>query len=172
MSFSERFIREFERIKHKLDRASGPGLVNSSGGMRFYPPNGKRLIDPRNPPPGPLHAKILSSSAINGGIRYKYTIEIGLWDMTGSSTGVWVTISDTVTLYAFNSAEDMNTFGSGTGTIGTGNTSVAQSDGTIGSTTCKMKALPNNGYVVVMFRGADSSGQLYYTICNMANSSQ
>jgi hypothetical protein len=121
-----------------------------------------------------LYAKITASAtAINGGIRYRYTIQIGHWNMSSSPTsgGVWVNDSGSTTYTAFSSAEDMNTFSSGTGTIGTGNSSVAQSDGTIGTTSCKLKPLPSGGYVLVKLRGYNGDTP-YFTILNAMNSAQ
>jgi hypothetical protein len=119
-----------------------------------------------------FHAIITAATPINGGIRYKYTVQIGHWDMTNSPTtgGTWV--ADGPSGYAFNSAEDMNTFATGTGAIGTGNTNVTQSDGTINGSACKLVALPVGGYVCVKPRGVDSSGSAYFTIVNFANSAQ
>lgn len=119
-------------------------------------------------------AKIVGSpTAINGGIRWRYPIELGYRDMTvdEANGGTWHPIV-TGTIYAWNEAEDMNTFTSGTGTIGTGNTSVAQADGTISSTSCKLKPLPNGAFVTVRLRGNGAHGQPHFTIINAMNSAQ
>jgi hypothetical protein len=119
-------------------------------------------------------AKITAVSAINGGIRWKYTIELGYWDMaTAEDTGgTWTKTSGDDVLYAYNSAEDMNTFTSGTGTIGTGDTEVTQSDGTLADSECALLALPVGAYCQVTFRGRGDGTQLYYTIINAMNSAQ
>jgi hypothetical protein len=128
-------------------------------------------IAPRTPF---VYAKITAATAINGGIRWKYTLRVGCWDMTSgtASGGTWVDLSGGTDSFAFNSAEDMNTFTSGTGAIGTGNTNVTQSDGTINGSSCKLVPLPVGGYVVMILRGADASGNLYYTIVNLTSSAQ
>ncbi len=121
------------------------------------------------------HAKITAKAAINGAIRWKYTIELGQWDMSDSPStgGTWTPFDNAATLYAFNSAEDMNTFGSGSGAIGTGNTVVTRSDGTVNGGSCKLVPLPVDGYCLVTLRGYDpATEQLYYTIINFANSAQ
>ncbi len=117
------------------------------------------------------HAIITGVTGINGAIRALYTIDIGYFDMTVSPTtgGTWtVTTSGAV---AFNSMESLNIFGSGTGTIGTGNTNVAQSDGAIGGGSCHMKFLPVGGEVIVVLRGQGTT-TTYYTIINAANTGQ
>jgi hypothetical protein len=124
-----------------------------------------------------IHAKITAVLAINGGIRWRYSIELGHWDMTQNAAagGTWVKDSGDEVLYAFSSAEDKNTFTSGTGTIGTGNTNVTQADGTINGTACKLVPLPVGDYVVVVFRGYDTTltpAQAYYTITNKTSSAQ
>ena len=86
--------------------------------------------------------------------------------------GTWTTLS-TETLYAFNGAEDMNTFATTSGTIGTGNTNVTRSDGTVNGGSCKMKPLPVGDFVQVRMRGIDSTvspPQAYLTILGMPNS--
>jgi hypothetical protein len=129
-------------------------------------------------PPAKLYeAKITAKTAINGGIRWKYTIELGRFDMTSSPStgGRWVADTGAGTCYAFNSAEDMNTFTSGTGAIGTGNTNVTQSDGTVDGSACKLVPLPVGGYVVVKPRGIDTGAtpsQRYFTIINFTSSAQ
>ena len=119
-------------------------------------------------------AKITAKSAINGGIRFSYTVQIGHWDMTSSPStgGTWTNDSGSTTYSTFNEAESMNTFTSGTGGIGTGNTNVTQSDGTINGGACKLLPLAVGDYVTVKTRGSDSSGNMYYTIINKSNSSQ
>ncbi len=121
-------------------------------------------------------AKIVADpTAINGAIRWKYTIQLGAWNMSsGASAGGTWGGSGSNTLIAFSSAESLNTF-TGTGTIGTGNTNVKQSDGTIDSGNCALLPLPNGAFIVVRFRGYDTSTTPptpYWTITNAMNSSQ
>jgi len=118
-------------------------------------------------------ARITAAAAINGGIRFKYTIRLGHMDMATNTAGGGAWVEDVAQdFFAFNEAEDMNVFTSGTGAIGTGNTSVAQSDGTIGSTVCKLRPLPVGGFVSVRPRGVDGGGVMSWTIVGMANSAQ
>lgn len=127
---------------------------------------------PLPPQPG-IHAKITAATAINGAIRWSYTIQIGHWDMSTSPStgGTWTVDSGETTYTAYNSTEDMNTFTSGSAAIGTGNTA-AQTDGAINAGTCKLLGVPVSGYVVVTPRGVDNDGNYYYTIVNFANSAQ
>jgi hypothetical protein len=119
-----------------------------------------------------IDAIITDVTAINGGIRARYKIRFGHWDMEdGDGGGTWVADS-AIDFKAFLEAEDKNTFTSGTGTIGTGNTAVAQADGTIGSTSCKLKFLPIGAHVTVKVRGVKSGGTLYFTIVGQSNSAQ
>lgn len=164
-----------DAVTRILNVRAGPGIIVSNA------PTGitislARSQDVRSQPQSQIvyDAKITAKTAINGGIRYSYTVELGHWDMTSSPStgGAWVTDSGSTTYTAFNEAESMNTFGSGTGTIGTGNTSVAQSDGTISGGACKLLPLAVGDYVTVKTRGADSSGTMYYTIINKSNSSE
>lgn len=113
-------------------------------------------------------------TAINGGIRWTYPIKLGHWDMTSSPStgGTWVDDSGGTAHTAFNEAEDMNTFTSGTGAIGTGNTNVDQATGTINGGSCNLIPLNAGDYVSVKVRGADSSGNVYYSIINKSNSAQ
>jgi hypothetical protein len=141
----------------------------------FYPWNskpGEDLFFSRNVEP--IDARIVAVTAINGAIRWKYTIELGYWDMTTaeSTGGTWIKTSGDTVLYAFNSAEDKNTFTSGTGVIGTGDTEVAQSDGTLGDSECALLALPVGGYCQVKFRGKGANDAPYFTIINFANSAE
>ncbi len=119
-------------------------------------------------------AKVTAKTAINGAIRFKYTLRIGHWDMTISTAtgGTWVDDSSATDSYGWSTAEDMNTFTSGTGAIGTGNTNVTQSDGTINGGSCKLLPIPIGSYVVVVLRGIDSSGKVHWNIVNFANSAQ
>jgi hypothetical protein len=124
-----------------------------------------------------LSAFITAVTAINGGIRWRYSIQLGHWDMTTSAStgGTWVDDSGGAAVTAFSAAEDMNTFTSGTGTIGTGNTDVAQTDGTVNGGSCKLVPLPVGGCVVVIQRGTDTTAMppvTYYTIIGMPNSAQ
>lgn len=128
-------------------------------------------FDPRNYWRQLLPARISSATSINGGVRYEYTVAIGHWNMSGGGPGTWV--SDVAGPFtAYSEFEDMNTFTSGTGAIGTGNTNVAQSDGTVNGGPCKMVPLPSGGYVHVVLRGLDSSGAPYFTIIGAPNSAQ
>lgn len=138
---------------------------------------GYQLVRSGKVPPGQpaVHAVITAAAAINGGIRWKYTITLGQWNMKSSpaSGGTWV--PGKTGLFAFNSAEDMNTFTTGTGVIGTGNYDVAQSNGQISGGLCYLLPLPVGGYVIVIPRGRDSTvhpSVTYYTIINAQNSAQ
>lgn len=142
-------VREFLRQQQNPPKKSLP-FKDSGGGS------------------GVLTARIWAATAINGLVRWKYTIRLGYMDMSTSPStgGTWVTTSGD--LYAFNSAEDLNYFGAGYGTIGTG-IEVDQATGEI--TGCQLKPLPVNGFVEVKQRGIDSAtGTVYYTIINFANS--
>lgn len=114
-------------------------------------------------------SKITATTPINGGIRWKYTIQLGHWDMA-TPPGTWVVDSGATVIYAYNSAEDMNTFLSGDGTIGTGNTA-DQTSGIVNDGACVLLALPVGGYFTVVPRGT-SSGTAYFTIINAGNSAQ
>lgn len=117
-------------------------------------------------------AVITGVTPINGAIRFAYTIEIGHWIAGSNPMTGGVFVSDRGPYTAFNSAEDSNTFSSGTGTIGTGNTDVAQATGQIGAQACDMLPLPVGGYIAVKDRYTDTDGNLYYTITNFSNSAQ
>lgn len=168
--------KQHQRLREVLDlsiEGDGSIEVNRQPGTHRY-----RILDKRPKSPARqtnaseeiLDAKITSVTAINGLIRWKYTIELGRWDMTQAEAtgGTWTAIT-TAIIYAFNSAEDKNTF-TGTGTIGTGNTGVDQATGAVGS--CTLLPLPVGAYVVVKFRGVGAQGQSYYTILNAMNSSE
>ena len=138
----------------------------------------RRLRHRDHDAPDLFHAVITGHGAINGGIRWRYTVSIGHWDMTQSPSTGGVFVSDIEQLTAFNSAEDMNTFvnpPTPTGPIGTGNTNVTWSNGQINGGACFLVPLPIGGYVIVMVRGLDTTQDnpvQYYTIIDFANSAQ
>ncbi len=141
----------------------------------------KQTIDPVSDIPNSLfvirgdspiirHARITAVTPINGAIQFLYQIQLGRFiDPALGYAGTWVDDTISTNTFAFNSAEDLNTF-VGTGTIGTGATDVDSSDGSIGM--CSLLPIPINGTVVVTYRATDEDGINYYTIVNAMNSSQ
>ncbi|HVS71347.1 MAG TPA: hypothetical protein VHQ47_08850 [Phycisphaerae bacterium] len=165
-------IADLRRIIAKVDGLRGDGVSNTRDSISivaprvrpYYPAQTAEIFD----------ATITAKSAINGAIQFSYSIKLGHWDMTTNTSngGTWVDDSGGTAVTAFNEAESMNTFTSGTGDIGTGNTNVTQSDGTINGGSCKLVPLAVGDYVTVKRRGVDSSGVLYFTIINKSNSAQ
>jgi hypothetical protein len=153
-----------------LNLKGGPGIrvVNSPNGITIAL-EAAQTRTTANQVRQIMYAKTIAHTAINGLIRWKYTIEIGHWDMT-TAPGTWVKDSGDDTIYAYNSAEDMNTF-TGDGTIGTGN-AAASSTGVVNAGSCNLLPIPDGAYVIVIPRGTDSAGQVYYTIVNFTNSAE
>lgn len=127
---------------------------------------------------GIFHAKVIDRGQINAAVRYVYVIVFGHWNMrtAAANGGTWVLDDDNdgAGYYAFNSTEDMNTDLGSPLSIGTGNTNVTRSDGTIASTSCKLLGIPIGAYVMVTprGRGVQPDRTRYYTIINFENSSQ
>lgn len=157
-----------------------------AGGIEVRPsPDGSTwtiALRQRNPERGGVEerqlraAKILGGIAINGAVRYRYSIEFGHFDMSSnpSNGGTWVTDdnNDSEGYTAFSEVEDMNTSTGATLSIGTGNTNVNRTTGAVNGTSCLLKPLPQNGYCTVRERGVGPDGTMYYTIVGISNSAQ
>ncbi len=118
----------------------------------------------------PRYGKVISSTAINGAIQWRYTIQFGYRSaFTTTSIGTF-TADATTNVSAFNSCEDLNTF-TGSGTAGIGVT-VASTTGIINAGSCSLQKIPNNSLVWCRYVGLDTSNNPYFSIINFSNAGQ